>query len=125
MHSAVLVKLAAERGDLDFDRGRYIEVFGTEQGGLLYMEFESIVSRPARPSNSGDGRRLMKVYVSIWRVLGASWTEYIAANQRPRKECPPPCEKLLFSAMLMLFLGLNVQGKCHWANLEESQEDSP
>jgi hypothetical protein len=103
MQSAVLVRLAAERGDLDFDRSRYIEVFGPEQGGLLYMEFESIVSRPARASDSGDRRRLMKVYVSIWRVLGASWTEYIATNLRARKECPPACEKLLFSVLLMLF----------------------
>jgi hypothetical protein len=92
---AVVVRLTSERGDLLFDRDDYIALFGPQQGGLLFTEFESIISRPALPSEDGNQVRLMQVYVSIWRVLGASWTENIASIQRARKQCPPECKSPL------------------------------
>ena len=100
-HHAVILRRADDTGNMGFHRDEYNAVFGTQNGGLLYTEFESICSRPALSSEGGNEGRLMKVYVSIWRVLGASWTEYIASNKKARKECLPACKRPLFSVLWM------------------------
>jgi len=70
----------------------YMEAFGSDQGRLLYTEFESIVSRDLS-RESVRVEACMKVFIAIWRVLGTSWTEYIASTSRPRDGSPPECKR--------------------------------
>jgi hypothetical protein len=78
----------------------YMEEFGSEQGRLLYTEFESIISRDLR-RKSVRVDSCMQVYVAIWRVLGTSWTEHIGSLSRARDGSPPECKRPF---CFMLFL---------------------
>ena len=93
----VLVGAVNQR--LSFNMEEYIAVFGSEQGRMLYSEFESIIAcNVGRVGVHKDSR--MKAYVAIWRVLGTSWERFIASVGRPRDACPPACKKP-FSFMML------------------------
>ena len=85
---------------LSYKMEEFMDAFGSEQGRLLYSEFECIVAcNVGRDGVHKDSR--MKVYVAIWRVLGTSWERFIASVERPRDASPPACKRP-FSFMLLL-----------------------
>ena len=98
----VPVLVGADNQRLSFNMEEYIAAFGSEQGRMLYSEFESIVASNVRRDGVHKDSR-MKVYVAIWRVLGTSWERYIASIERPRKACPPACKRPFFFMLLLKF----------------------
>ena len=75
---------------IGFNIDEYMKEFGDVQGRLLYTEFQSILSRDCSQRSVTS---MMRVYVAIWRVLGASWKEHIASASRPKDGCPSDCKK--------------------------------
>ena len=99
-----------DRRKLRFNRADYIATFGSENGGLLYAEFQSIISKNLRTKGVACGAR-MRVYVSIWRVLGASWMHYIASVVRARPDSPPACKRPLLCIVVDMQLIVVIAGQ--------------
>ena len=108
-YSSIVIELV-DRTRLRFTMEAYIAAFGSEHGGLLYAEFQSIISKNLRRSGVAWGAH-MRVYVGIWRVLGASWIHHIASIVRPRPDCPPACKRPLLCIVVDMQLIVYIAGQ--------------
>lgn len=79
-----IVITAPNDDKITFNIQAYSSHFGAVSGNKLFTEFSNDLTE------RDFEKRKMKIFISIWRVLGDSWGTYIGSIKAARKKSPFP-----------------------------------